>query len=121
MKFYRCELRDCISETDMHYALTFDEALEYCRKDFASGNLGDLHHTYWLWQEETGYDKDPKKLGIMRDDGVFIKVEDEPIGFCDYCDKPMRDGDKEYLRDDGPCSCVVYCSQECIDAYQANR
>lgn len=50
MKFYRCELRDCISETDMHYAQTFDEALEYCRKDFANENFTTLHATYWIWQ-----------------------------------------------------------------------
>lgn len=43
--------------------------------------------------------------------------DDEPDGFCCWCDKPMKPSDTKHLRQDTENSYVVYCSQECIDKY----
>lgn len=120
MIFFRCELREDKPQYSVtfDYADTLEEAIENCKRHLANPNLGGgARPTFWIWQEETGFDKDPVRLGSISLDGEFKEIEDEPSWFCDWCEKERFEGDPEHHRDDGPCSCVVYCSQDCIDAY----
>lgn len=59
MIFYRCELRDYYSKAcpfiDMHYADTIEDAILFCRMDYAKPNSGLHEHEIWIWVESTGY------------------------------------------------------------------
>ncbi len=72
---------------------------------------------YVLPNLKTDLEKQAAWFGIVQDElkSQILNIK-EPDGFCYHCDKEMFKDDEEFLDNESVC-----CSQECVEARQAQR